>query len=123
MPGLAACGRYHGARGGRPAHPGHRPELLTPGTMRNCPALYPGRTLDPPDTAQAASGTGARPMRDSHPVILGRDAELAVLSAAADAAEAGRGALVLGVGPGGDGQTHPPETACSPPQAARPPGL
>jgi len=28
MPGLAACGRYHGARGGRPAHPGHRLELL-----------------------------------------------------------------------------------------------
>ena len=34
-------------------------------------------------------------MLDRHPVILGRDAELAVLSAAAGAAEAGNGAFVL----------------------------
>src|SRR5438876_11129707 len=88
--------------------------------MRNCPALYPGRTLDPPDTAQAASGTGARPMRDSHPVILGRDAELAVLSAAADAAEAGRGAFVLVEGPAGIGKTTLLRMACARPEVPGP---
>src|SRR6266576_1397813 len=88
--------------------------------MRNCPALYPGRTLDPPDTAQAASGTGARPMRDSHPVILGRDAELAVLSAAADAAEAGRGAFVLVEGPAGIGKTTLLRVACARPKVPGP---
>src|SRR5256885_3145898 len=88
--------------------------------MRNCPALYPGRTLDPPDTAQAASGTGARPMRDSHPVILGRDAELAVLSAAAEAAEAGRGPLVLVEGPPRVRKTTLPPGACPPPKGPRP---
>jgi len=44
-------------------------------------------------------------MRDRHPVILGRDAELAVLSAAAEAAEAGNGAFVLVEGPAGIGKT------------------
>src|SRR6266550_7594940 len=88
--------------------------------MRTCPAIYAGRTLDPPDTAQAASGTGARPMRDSHPVILGRDAELAVLSAAADAAEAGRGAFVLVEGPAGIGKTTLLRVACARPKVPGP---
>jgi hypothetical protein len=76
--------------------------------------------LDPRDTAQAASGTGARPMRDSHPVILGRDAELAVLSAAADAAEAGRGAFVLVEGAAGIGKTTLLRMACARPKVPGP---
>ena len=59
-------------------------------------------------------------MRDSHPVILGRDAELAVLSAAADAAEAGRGAFVLVEGPGGIGKTTLLRMACARPKVPGP---
>ena len=59
-------------------------------------------------------------MRDSHPVILGRDAELAVLSAAADAAEAGRGAFVLVEGPAGIGKTTLLRMACARPKVPGP---
>src|SRR5215468_4716139 len=52
-------------------------------------------------------------MVDSNPVILGRDAELAVLSAAADAAEAGSGAFVLVEGPAGIGKTTLLRMACA----------
>jgi DNA-binding CsgD family transcriptional regulator/tetratricopeptide (TPR) repeat protein len=52
-------------------------------------------------------------MHDNHRVILGRDAELAVLSAAADAAEAGNGALVLVEGPAGIGKTTLLRMACA----------
>jgi DNA-binding CsgD family transcriptional regulator len=52
-------------------------------------------------------------MLDSHPVILGRDAELAVLSAAAGAAEAGNGAFVLVEGPAGIGKTTLLRMACA----------
>jgi DNA-binding CsgD family transcriptional regulator len=52
-------------------------------------------------------------MRDSHPVILGRDAELAALSAAADAAGAGHGAFVLVEGPAGIGKTTLLRMACT----------
>jgi DNA-binding CsgD family transcriptional regulator len=51
-------------------------------------------------------------MLDSHPVILGRDAELAVLSVAAGAAEAGNGAFVLVEGPAGIGKTTLLRMAC-----------
>ena len=44
-------------------------------------------------------------MRDSHPVILERDGELAALRAAGAAAQRGRGALVLVEGPAGIGKT------------------
>jgi DNA-binding CsgD family transcriptional regulator len=47
--------------------------------------------------------------------VLGRDAELAVLSAAADAAEAGCGAVVLVEGPAGIGKTTLLRTACARP--------
>ena len=47
-----------------------------------------------------------------HPVILERDAELAALSAAVAAAEAGRGALVLVEGPAGIGKTTLLRAAC-----------
>ena len=59
-------------------------------------------------------------MRDSHPVILGRDAELAVLSAAADAAEAGQGAFVLVEGPAGIGKTMLLRMACARPEVPGP---
>ena len=59
-------------------------------------------------------------MRDSHPVILGRDAELAVLSAAADAAGAGRGACVLVEGPAGIGKTTLLRMACARPEVPGP---
>ena len=59
-------------------------------------------------------------MRDSHPVILGRDAELAVLSAAAGAAEAGRGAFVLVEGPAGIGKTTLLRMACARPEVPGP---
>ncbi|HXZ72484.1 MAG TPA: ATP-binding protein, partial [Streptosporangiaceae bacterium] len=59
-------------------------------------------------------------MRDSHPVILGRDAELAALSAAADAARAGHGAVVLVEGAAGIGKTTLLRLACARPQAAGP---
>jgi DNA-binding CsgD family transcriptional regulator len=59
-------------------------------------------------------------MRDSHPVILGRDAELAVLSAAANAAEAGHGAFVLVEGPAGIGKTTLLRMACARPEAPGP---
>jgi hypothetical protein len=59
-------------------------------------------------------------MRDRHPVILGRDAELAVLAAAADAAEAGHGAFVLVEGPAGIGKTTLLRMACARPPAPGP---
>ena len=59
-------------------------------------------------------------MRESHPVILGRDAELAVLSAAAGAAEAGRGAFVLVEGPAGIGKTTLLRMACARPEVPGP---
>src|SRR5690348_9906739 len=59
-------------------------------------------------------------MRDRHPVILGRDAELAVLGAAADAAEAGHGAFVLVEGPAGIGKTTLLRMACARPAAPGP---
>ena len=59
-------------------------------------------------------------MRDSHPVILGRDAELAVLAAAADAAGAGHGAFVLVEGPAGIGKTTLLRMACARPAAPGP---
>jgi hypothetical protein len=52
-------------------------------------------------------------MRDTHPVILGRDAELAALSAAAGAAGAGHGAFVLVEGPAGIGKTTLLRMACA----------
>jgi DNA-binding CsgD family transcriptional regulator len=59
-------------------------------------------------------------MLDSHPVILGRDAELAVLSAAAEAAEAGHGAFVLVEGPAGIGKTTLLRMACARPEVPGP---
>ena len=59
-------------------------------------------------------------MRESHPVILGRDAELAVLSAAAGAAEAGQGAFVLVEGPAGIGKTTLLRMACARPEVPGP---
>ena len=57
-------------------------------------------------------------MPGMHQVILERDAELAVLVAAAGAAEAGHGAFVLVEGPAGIGKTTLLRAAC-----ARPGGL
>ncbi len=51
-------------------------------------------------------------MRDDHPVMLERDAELTAMSAAAAAAEAGRGAFVLVEGPAGIGKTTLLRAAC-----------
>ena len=51
-------------------------------------------------------------MRDDHPLILERDGELAALSAAVAAAEAGRGAFVLVEGPAGIGKTTLLRAAC-----------
>lgn len=59
-------------------------------------------------------------MRDSHAVIFGRDAELAALSTAADAAGAGHGAFVLVEGPAGIGKTTLLQMACARPRAPRP---
>ena len=59
-------------------------------------------------------------MRHSHPVILERDAELAVLSAAVGAAEAGHGAFVLVEGPAGIGKTTLLRTACARPSGPGP---
>ena len=59
-------------------------------------------------------------MRDSHPVILGRDAELAALSAAADAAGAGHGAFMLVEGAAGIGKTTLLRMACARPEAPGP---
>src|SRR6185436_11128680 len=59
-------------------------------------------------------------MRDRHPVILGRDAELAMLGAAADAAEAGHGAFVLVEGPAGIGKTTLLRMACARPAVPGP---
>src|SRR5262252_981394 len=59
-------------------------------------------------------------MLDSHPVILGRDAELAVLSAAAEAAEVGHGAFVLVEGPAGIGKTTLLRMACARPEVPGP---
>src|SRR4029077_16878280 len=119
---LVACGSYHAAPGGAPAHPGHRHERLPPAPRENAlplPGTYVGSTRD---TAKAVSGssTGARPMRDRHPVILGRDAELAVLGAAADAAEAGHAAFVLVEGPAGIGKTTLLRMACARPAVPGP---
>ena len=47
-----------------------------------------------------------------HPVIFERDEELAALSAAAAAASAGHGALVLVEGPAGIGKTTLLRAAC-----------
>ena len=70
--------------------------------------------------AVSGSGTGARHMRDNHPVILGRDAELAVLSAATGAAEAGHGAFVLVEGSAGIGKTTLLRAACARPKVPGP---
>ena len=59
-------------------------------------------------------------MPDSHPVILGRDAELAALSAAAEAAETGHGAFVLVEGPAGIGKTTLLRMACARPKVPGP---
>jgi DNA-binding NarL/FixJ family response regulator len=59
-------------------------------------------------------------MRDSHPVVLGRDAELAALSAAADAAGAGHGAFMLVEGAAGIGKTTLLRMACARPEAPGP---
>jgi DNA-binding CsgD family transcriptional regulator len=59
-------------------------------------------------------------MRDNHPVILGRDAELAVLSAATGAAEAGHGAFVLVEGSAGIGKTTLLRAACARPKVPGP---
>ena len=59
-------------------------------------------------------------MLDRHPVILGRDAELAVLGEAADAAGAGNGAFVLVEGPAGIGKTTLLRMACARPEAPGP---
>jgi DNA-binding CsgD family transcriptional regulator/tetratricopeptide (TPR) repeat protein len=56
-------------------------------------------------------------MCDSHLVVLERDGELAVLSAAGLAAGAGHGALVLVEGPAGIGKTALLHAACSRPPA------
>jgi DNA-binding CsgD family transcriptional regulator len=52
-------------------------------------------------------------MRESHPAILGRDKELAALSAAMADAGAGRGAFVLVDGPAGIGKTTLLRAACA----------
>ena len=57
-------------------------------------------------------------MQDTYPGILERDGELAVLSAASEAAGAGCGALVLVEGPAGIGKTSLLRTACTRPSAA-----
>jgi DNA-binding CsgD family transcriptional regulator len=57
---------------------------------------------------------------DQHPLILDRAAELAVVSGAARAAAAGRGALILLQGPAGIGRTTVLRAACA---AAAAPGL
>jgi len=59
-------------------------------------------------------------MPDSHPAILGRDEELAVLSAAAEAAETGHGAFVLVEGPAGIGKTTLLRMACARPEVPGP---
>src|SRR5215472_12916837 len=59
-------------------------------------------------------------MPDSHPVILGRDAELAMLSAAAEAAGARHGAFVLVEGPAGIGKTTLLRAACARPEVPGP---
>jgi DNA-binding NarL/FixJ family response regulator len=59
------------------------------------------------------SGSSTGPgMHDNYPVMLERDAELAATSAAAAAAEAGRGAFVLIEGPAGIGKTTLLRAAC-----------
>jgi DNA-binding CsgD family transcriptional regulator len=52
-------------------------------------------------------------VRDSHPLILDRDAELGVASAAIAAAAQGRGALVLVEGPSGIGKTTLLRAVCA----------
>jgi len=52
-------------------------------------------------------------MRHHHPVIFGRDGELAMLRAAAAEAGTGRGALVLVEGPAGIGKTSLLRAACA----------
>jgi DNA-binding CsgD family transcriptional regulator len=59
-------------------------------------------------------------MPDSHPAILGRNEELAVLSAAAGAAETGHGAFVLVEGPAGIGKTTLLRMACARPEVPGP---
>ncbi|MGE5286555.1 MAG: helix-turn-helix transcriptional regulator [Micromonosporaceae bacterium] len=58
-------------------------------------------------------GYGGAAMRDSHPVMLERDGELAAVAAAAAAAEAGRGAFLLVEGPAGIGKTTLLRAACA----------
>src|SRR5690242_17125306 len=97
--------------------PGH-PELSRHQARRRAsrlPGPGPGRTLD---ARRPARTTGKRVMHDSHPVMLERDGELAVVSTAVSAAAAGHGAFVLVAGPAGIGKTTLLRAACTSPAGA-----
>jgi DNA-binding CsgD family transcriptional regulator len=52
-------------------------------------------------------------VRDRHPLILGRDAELTAMTAAIETAAAGHGAVILVQGPAGTGKTTMLRAACA----------